>query len=132
MGSRLRRTASPKSWGRQHSALGGTWRPSGSVSPESAKVQVGAEPATDGLQPGLAPIERAVITAVEVGEVLGVGRTKVHELNGRGKLPAPVTVGARGLRWVRLEIEAWLLHGAPPRASWERLWPRVRREVLRR
>jgi predicted DNA-binding transcriptional regulator AlpA len=54
-----------------------------------------------------------VITAAEVGEVLGVGRTKVHELNGRGKLPAPVTVGARGLRWVRLEIEAWLLARRP-------------------
>jgi predicted DNA-binding transcriptional regulator AlpA len=77
-------------------------------------------------------IERAVLDATEVGQVLGVGRTKVHELHGRGELPAPVNVGSRGLRWARIEIEAWLLHGTPPRVTWERVWPRVRKEVLRR
>ena len=63
--------------------------------------------------------------------VLGVGKSSIYELHANERLPAPIQVG-RGRRWVRAEIEAWVLYGAPSRASWERLWPRVRKEVLRR
>lgn len=75
--------------------------------------------------------ECALLDAAGVGRVLGVGRTTVYELHANERLPAPVQVG-RGRRWVAAEIGAWLLHGAPGRAAWERMWPRVRKEVLRR
>ena len=75
--------------------------------------------------------ECAVLDAVGVGRFLGVGKSKVYELDARDELPASVQVG-RVRRWVKAEIEAWLLHGAPKRAAWARLWPRVRKQVLKR
>ena len=74
--------------------------------------------------------EPAVLDAAGVGRVLGVGRAKVYELDGRDELPEPVVIG-RVRRWVRVELLAWLAHGAPKRATWARQWPRVRKEVLR-
>ncbi len=76
-------------------------------------------------------VECAVLDAVGVGRFLGVGKSKVYELDARDELPAPVQVG-RVRRWVKAEVEAWLLHGAPKRAAWARLWPRVRKQVLKR
>ena len=76
-------------------------------------------------------IECAVFDAAEVGQVLGVGRATVYALNSREEMPAALTVG-RGLRWAKAEVLAWVLHGTPPRATWERAWPRIRREVIRR
>ncbi len=75
--------------------------------------------------------ECAVLDAQGVGRVLGVGRSKVYELDARDELPSPIQVG-RVRRWVRAEIEAWLLHGAPKRAVWDRTWPKVRKEVMGR
>jgi len=93
-----------------------------------------APPATAGAD-GPAPLqprpERALLDATEVGRVLGFSRATVHALDAREELPAPVQVG-RSRRWVLAELDAWLLHGAPARAAWERLWPRVRKELLRR
>ena len=75
--------------------------------------------------------EPAVLDAEGVGRVLGIGRAKVYELDGRDELPEPVVIG-RVRRWVRIELLAWLAHGAPKRTTWARVWPRVRREVLGR
>ncbi len=82
-------------------------------------------------QPIQAVVERAVLNATEVGRMIGAGRASVYGLHARGEMPAPIRVG-RGLRWAKAEIEAWLLHGAPPRAAWERTWPKIRREILSR
>jgi len=92
-----------------------------------------APPATagsDGTVPQPRP-ERALLDATEVGRVLGFSRATVHALDAREELPAPVLVG-RSRRWGRAELEAWVLHGTPRRGEWERLWPRVRKELLRR
>ena len=75
--------------------------------------------------------ERGVLDASEVGHVLGVGRTKVYELDAREELPTPVQFSG-GKRWAKAEIEAWILFGAPSRAKWARIWPNVRKELLRR
>ncbi len=73
----------------------------------------------------------AVLDADGVGHVLGIGRSKVYDLDQREALPAPVGLGARSRRWIAAEIQAWLLHGAPKRSVWERMWPRIRKEMLR-
>ena len=74
-------------------------------------------------------VECAVLDADGVGRVLGIGRSTVFELDAREEIPASIRVGRRR-KWVRAEVEAWLLHGAPNRALWGRIWPRVRKEVL--
>ena len=76
-------------------------------------------------------VECAVLDAAGVGRVLGVRKSKVYELDARDELPPSVQVG-RVRRWAKAEIEAWLLHGAPHRAAWVRLWPRVRNQILKR
>ncbi len=73
----------------------------------------------------------AVLDADGVGHVLGVGRSMVYDLDRREALPSPITLSARRRRWVAAEIQAWLLHGAPKRPAWERVWPRIRKEMLR-
>ena len=75
-------------------------------------------------------VECAVLDAAGVGRVLGVRKSKVYELDARDELPPSVQVG-HVRRWVKAEIVAWLLHGAPHRAAWARLWPRVRKELLK-
>ena len=76
-------------------------------------------------------VECAILDADGVGRFLNVGRSTVYELHADERLPAPIQVG-RGLRWVRVEILAWLLHGAPNRPAWERIWPKVRKEIIGR
>ena len=76
-------------------------------------------------------VQSAVLDADGVGRFLNVGRSTIYELHSNERLPAPIQVG-RGLRWVKAEIEAWLLYGAPSRAVWERIWPKLRKEALRR
>ncbi len=72
-----------------------------------------------------------LLDAGGVGLLLGVGRSSVYAMNAREALPSPIRVG-RGKRWARAEIEAWVLHGAPNRSAWARMWPKVRNEVMRR
>ena len=54
---------------------------------------------------------------------IGISVSKLHELNGRGLIPAPVNVGDsdRLPRWMRCELFAWLRAGAPSRARWSLL-----------
>ena len=72
----------------------------------------------------------AVLDAEGVGLLLGVAKSTIYAMDGRDELPEPVVIG-RVRRWVRIEILSWLAFGAPKRATWARLWPRVRKEVLR-
>ncbi len=95
--------------------------PSGAKAPVTRKKRTRRDTGAD---------DCAVLDAEGVGRVLGIGRAKVYELDGRDELPEPVVIG-RVRRWVRIELLAWLAHGAPKRATWARLWPRVRKEVLR-
>ncbi len=42
-----------------------------------------------------------------VADILGVNRSRVHELAKRDDFPSPVNVDELGRRWVRIEIEAY-------------------------
>lgn len=42
----------------------------------------------------------------------------IRRLSSSGKLPAPVHLGGRCVRWAVAEIEAWLAAGAPDRKTW--------------
>lgn len=45
----------------------------------------------------------------EVCETAGIGKTKIYELIGEGAFPKPVNIGARAVRWVSDEIDAWII-----------------------
>ncbi len=100
---------------------------------QRAQSEREADPTAEPTQPNTGPHEAdcGVLDVDGDGRYLNVGRSKVYELDARHELPAPVQVG-RVRRWVGAEIEAWLLHGAPKRAVWDRTWPKVRKEVMGR
>ncbi|GAA3803838.1 hypothetical protein GCM10022226_24530 [Sphaerisporangium flaviroseum] len=53
------------------------------------------------------PDRRDLVGAVEAGEILGVSRTRVHQLAERPDFPAPRYVVAAGKLWARSDIVAF-------------------------
>jgi predicted DNA-binding transcriptional regulator AlpA len=52
---------------------------------------------------------------------LSVSRRTVERWNSAGKLPRPIRLGGRLLRWIASEIRDWVLAGMPHRDEWERI-----------
>ena len=66
-----------------------------------------------------ADIMPLAVGAKQLGTMLGLSERSIRQLDAGGKLPRPVTIGARSVRWPVAEIEDWLAHGAIDRAAWE-------------
>ena len=61
-----------------------------------------------------------LLTAAEVGILLGVDKpAQVRRNSHAGRLPRPIQVTARCLRWRRDELLAWINAGSPLRQKWE-------------
>lgn len=65
--------------------------------------------------------ESLVVSADEAAKLLGISRRHLWALNSSGRLPRPVRLGSRSVRWVARELSAWLDAGCPPRDRWEAL-----------
>ena len=79
----------------------------------SVLARLSASAPARGVEPeGLGPNDAAAY--------LGVSVSKLHDLNSRGFVPAPIEIGDGGRcgRWSRSELKAWLLAGAPGRVRW--------------
>lgn len=61
------------------------------------------------------------MTDAEIARDLRVSAKTIRRMDEAGKIPAPVTVGARSLRWVRQTIVDWLAAGCPDRQTFEAL-----------
>ena len=61
------------------------------------------------------------MTDAEIARDLRVSPKTIRRMDEAGKIPAPVTVGARSLRWVRQTIVDWLAAGCPDRQTFEAL-----------
>jgi predicted DNA-binding transcriptional regulator AlpA len=59
------------------------------------------------------------MTDAEIGRELRVSGKTIRRMDVDGKLPRPVMVGARSLRWVRQTIVEWLAAGCPDRETFE-------------
>jgi len=77
--------------------------------------------------PPLAPLlldaraAAALLTLGDVGSLLQISRRQVHRLLASGRLPpADVNLGfgARGRRWNRSRLLAWIEAGCPPADAW--------------
>ena len=56
----------------------------------------------------------STMTDVEIARELRVSPKTIRRMDEAGKIPAPVTVGARSLRWVRQKIVECLARWPPP------------------
>lgn len=68
--------------------------------------------------PELQPL---AVSARQLGAMLGLSVRNIRALDASGKLPKPVRIGGRSVRWPVDEIRDWLAAGAPDRATWETL-----------
>ena len=59
------------------------------------------------------------MTSPEIGRELRTSAKTISRMHDAGKLPRPVMVGARSLRWVRQTIVEWLAAGCPDRETFE-------------
>ena len=59
-----------------------------------------------------------LLTAKELGRLLGVALCTVWTWNAAGRIPLPLRIGGT-TRWRRREIEQWIEAGAPGREKWE-------------
>ncbi len=59
------------------------------------------------------------MTSVEIARELRVSPKTIRRMHETGRLPRPVTVGTRSLRWVRTTIIEWLAAGCPDRKTFE-------------
>ena len=64
--------------------------------------------------------DRLLLTAADLGAILGVHRATVWTWHAGGKIPMPVRIGG-ATRWRRREIEQWIEAGAPPRVRWQQI-----------
>jgi predicted DNA-binding transcriptional regulator AlpA len=63
----------------------------------------------------------STMTDAEIARDLRLSPKTIRRMNDAAKIPAPVTVGARSLRWVRQKIVDWLAAGCPDRETFEAL-----------
>ncbi len=63
-------------------------------------------------------LPRLLLTAREVGSVLGISIRQVWKLNSSGRLPAPLRI-SRSVRWSSESISTWIRLGCPPRDRFE-------------
>ena len=59
-----------------------------------------------------------VMTAVDIAWALQVSERTVRRLDRQGRLPKPLKIGGRALRWRRDEFRDWLAAGCPHRNDW--------------
>ena len=59
------------------------------------------------------------MTDAEIARELRLSAKTIRRMHDGGKLPQPVMVGVRSLRWVRQTIVEWLGAGCPDQATFE-------------
>jgi predicted DNA-binding transcriptional regulator AlpA len=97
--------------------------PDSGAHPRSAphkRADPAAEPAPTTPQPPAGGLVLA-LGADALGRALGLSRRSIMRLNSAGKVPRPVKLSRRCLRWPVTEIEGWLAAGCPNRRTWEQL-----------
>lgn len=58
------------------------------------------------------------VNAKQLAVMLALSERTIRQLDASGKLPKPVTIGLRSVRWPIDEIRDWLAADAPDRATW--------------
>ena len=54
----------------------------------------------------------------EAAALIGVSRATFWKLHSQGRVPLPVRLSGRVVRWRKHELEAWVQSGCPTRDKW--------------
>ena len=69
----------------------------------------------------LAALGALAVTAAQAAKLCSISRPQWFALAARGRVPAPVNLGARCPRWRVEELRQWLRAGCPSRAAWQQI-----------
>ena len=69
---------------------------------------------------------KLLISAAELGKLLGVNKSTVWSWHSSGRVPQPVRIGG-ATRWRAEEIRQWIDAGCPARVRWEQVRRREER-----
>ena len=61
--------------------------------------------------------DKLLLSANDVGRILGIGLSTVWRHHSAGRLPLPVHLGG-ATRWRKDELESWVDLGCPARDKW--------------
>lgn len=65
--------------------------------------------------------EPLLLSAERVAELLGIKKRTLWTFAAAGKLPEPVRLSAKCVRWRSDELAAWTAAGCPDRVTWAAL-----------
>lgn len=63
---------------------------------------------------------KLLLTAEEAAVLLGVCKSMFWRLHSQGKVPLPVRLSARVVRWRADELRSWIAAGCPHVTEWEK------------
>jgi excisionase family DNA binding protein len=66
-------------------------------------------------------MDTALLTMKDVARILGIHRVTAQRWLDSGRLPRPIRLGRRAIRWPPEEFHAWIGAGCPVREKWEML-----------
>ena len=70
---------------------------------------------------------KLLLSASELGALLGVNKSTVWSWHSSGKIPLPVRIGGT-TRWRAEEIQGWVKAGCPARQRWQQIRERETRK----
>lgn len=71
--------------------------------------------------PGATAGAALLLDCCQAAGLLGVSRRSFWTMHNCGRVPLPVRLSARVVRWRREELLAWTRAGCPGRAKWEEI-----------
>jgi predicted DNA-binding transcriptional regulator AlpA len=71
------------------------------------------------VQPGETEPPFRLLTAKQLGRLLGLSERTIRRHDAAGLVPRPLSIGG-AVRWRADEIDAWIKAGCPKRLDWER------------
>lgn len=60
-----------------------------------------------------------LLDATQAGALLSMSRSGFLLLHRKGRIPGPIRLGKKLVRWRRQELEAWAAAGCPWREAWD-------------
>lgn len=86
---------------------------------EAVERQASVTTPEEGRVPGVPLGELLLLDAGQAAEILGMCRAMFYRLNSAGRVPRPIRLGGKLVRWRRGELTAWVAAGCPNREQWE-------------
>ena len=70
-------------------------------------------------------LDAPLLTVKQAAAMIQVSRASFWSLHSAGRVPLPIRLSPRVVRWRRSELDAWILAGCPGRGDWQKIWKKT-------